>query len=93
MPSDRPGSGGVCGLQLDLMATLHGLRSFEGVKARAAVVEFGVVPLRVASLADVIRSKRARRPQDLAVLPVLEQAHEEATRVAKGEARRRAPRK
>jgi predicted nucleotidyltransferase len=82
------------GLQLDFMVTVHGLRSFEGVKARAAVVEFGGAPLRVASLADVIRSKRAaRRPQDLAVLPVLEQAHEEARRVAKGEARRRAPRK
>lgn len=81
------------GLQLDFMGTVHGLRSFEGVKARSAVVEFGGAPLRVASLADVIRSKRAAgRPQDLAVLPVLEQAHEEATRVAKGEARRRAPR-
>lgn len=81
------------GLQIDFMATVHGLRSFEGVKARASVVDLGGAPLLVASLADIIRSKRAaRRPQDLAVLPVLEQAHEEATRVAKGEARRRAPR-
>lgn len=80
------------GLQVDFMATVHGLRSFEGVKARASVVDLGGATLLVASLPDIIRSKRAaRRPQDLAVLPVLEQAHEEAVRVAKGEARRRAP--
>jgi hypothetical protein len=37
------------------------------------------VRLRVASLADIIRSKRAAgRPRDLAVLEILETAREEA---------------
>jgi hypothetical protein len=47
------------GLQLDFMATIHGLRSYEGVRDRAAVIEVGGVPVRVASLADIIKSKRA----------------------------------
>lgn len=82
------------GLQVDFMGTVHGLRSFEGVRARASTVMLGGVPLLVASLSDIIRSKRAaRRPQDLAVLPLLEQAREEAeASLAKGEARRRPPR-
>ena len=48
------------GFQLDFMGTIHGIRSFEGVRARAAVVEIDGVPILVASLADIIRSKRAR---------------------------------
>jgi hypothetical protein len=66
------------GLQLDFMATIHGLRSYEGVRDRAAVIEVGGAPIRVASLADIIKSKRAAgRPRDLAVLDVLETALEE----------------
>jgi hypothetical protein len=39
------------------------------------------VPILVASLVDIIKSKRAaRRPRDLAVLDILEQALAEATR-------------
>jgi predicted nucleotidyltransferase len=65
------------GLQVDFMGTVHGLRSFEGVMDRSARMEFGGAALRVAALSDVIRSKRAaRRPRDLAVLPLLEQVHE-----------------
>ncbi|MBI1872800.1 MAG: hypothetical protein HYS05_02790 [Acidobacteria bacterium] len=46
------------GLQLDFMATIH-----EAVPARAVTIEIEGVPLLVASLADIIRSKRAaRRP-------------------------------
>lgn len=76
------------GLQLDFMATIHGLRSFAGVKARAAAIEIEGAPLLVASLADIIRSKKAaRRPRDLAVLEILEKTREEADR-AKGKARR-----
>jgi hypothetical protein len=61
------------------MATIHGVRSFEGLRARAVTVEIEAVPMLVASLADIIKSKKAaRRPRDLAVLPVLEKALEEA---------------
>lgn len=68
------------GLQLDFMATIHGIRSFEGVKARAMTIAIDGVPIVVASLADIIRSKKAaRRPRDLAVLEVLEKALEETT--------------
>ncbi|HJS09021.1 MAG TPA: hypothetical protein VJ809_15235 [Pirellulales bacterium] len=47
------------GLQLDFMARMHGIRSFEGIRARAAGVRFGECELLVASLSDVIMSKRA----------------------------------
>jgi hypothetical protein len=51
------------------MATIHGARSFEGVRDRAARIEIDDVELLVASLLDIIRSKRAARgPRDLAVL-------------------------
>lgn len=66
------------GLQVDFMATIHGVRSFEGVRDRASRVDIGDVYVMVASLDDVIRSKRAaRRPRDLAVLDILEKAREE----------------
>lgn len=69
------------GLQLDFMGAIHGLRSFSGVRDRASLVEIDGIPIRVASLGDVIRSKKAaRRPRDLAVLDVLERALEEASR-------------
>ena len=61
------------GLQIDFMGTIHGIRSFEGVRARATTVHIDEVPIVVASLADIIKSKRAaRRPRDLAVLEILE---------------------
>lgn len=68
-------------LQVDFMGAIHGIRSFEGVRDRASWIEIGGVPLRVASLDDIIRSKRAaRRPRDRAVLEILEKAREEAGR-------------
>jgi len=71
------------GLQVDLMATAHGLRSFEGVRARATVLTIDGVPITVASLADIIKSKRAAgRPRDKAVIEILERAHAEATSAA-----------
>jgi predicted nucleotidyltransferase len=71
-------------LQLDFMATVHGLRSFAGVRARATTIAIDGVPIRVAALTDIIRSKRAaRRPRDLAVLDILERAREEADRSKK----------
>jgi hypothetical protein len=67
------------GLQLDFMGTIHGIRSFEGVKDRAGLIEIGGVPILVASLGDVVRSKRAAgRPRDRAVLEVLEKSLAEA---------------
>ncbi len=60
------------GLQLDFMAKVDGVRSYEALRTRATRVPFGAESLLVASLRDVIRSKeRTGRPQDLAVLPVL----------------------
>ena len=81
------------GLQVDFMATIHGVRSFEGVRDRATTVDMAGAPLRVASLADIIRSKRAAgRPRDLAVLEILELAQKESRQPARP-ARRRRPRK
>ncbi|HSC29186.1 MAG TPA: hypothetical protein VLD67_18055 [Vicinamibacterales bacterium] len=81
------------GLQVDFMGTIHGIRSFEGVRDRASVVEIDSVPILVASLPDVIRSKRAAgRPRDHAVLEVLEKSLVQ-TANAKREARRARKRK
>ena len=61
------------GLQADFMPAIHGVRSFEGLKARSVEHTVGGEPLRVACLDDIIASKRAAgRDRDLAVLPVLE---------------------
>jgi hypothetical protein len=69
------------GLQLDFMATIHGVRTFAALRARAQLIEIGGAPLLVASLDDIIRSKKAaRRPRDLAVLETLEKTREEAER-------------
>lgn len=68
------------GLQLDFMGTIHGVRSVAGVRARASIIDVRGEAIYVASLADIIKSKRAaRRPSDLAVLPILEKALEQAT--------------
>jgi hypothetical protein len=81
------------GLQVDFMGAIHGIRSFEGVRDRAAVVEISGVPLLVASLDDVIRSRRAAgRPRDLAVIEILEKSRDEADR-ASGASRRPRERK
>ena len=60
------------GTQLDFMAKVDGIRSFESLRSRASTARFGRYDLKVASLEDIIRSKKAaNRPQDRAVLPVL----------------------
>jgi hypothetical protein len=69
------------GLQLDFMAKLHGIRSFEVLRSRATDVTFGNHALKVASLEDIIKSKRATgRDRDLAVLPILEKTLHEKNR-------------
>ncbi len=65
-------------LQLDFLYRANGLRSFEGVRARADVVEFGSHRLVIASLEDIIKSKRATgRDRDKAVVPILEETLDE----------------
>jgi len=72
------------GLQVDFMATTHGIRSFDSLRARATRVELDGMTLLVAALDDIIRSKRAAgRPRDLAALPVLEKTRAEAQRHTK----------
>jgi predicted nucleotidyltransferase len=72
------------GLQLDFMAKLDGVRSFESLRSRASVVEFAGHELKVASLADIINSKRAAgRPRDLAVLDVLQKTLNEQDQARK----------
>jgi len=62
------------GLLIDMMGRLDGVKSFESLRSRAEEIFFGDVSLKVADLRDVIKSKRAaRRPKDLATLPVLEE--------------------
>jgi len=68
------------GLQLDFMSVVDGVRSFEGLRKRAMPVKFGGSRIYVASLADIIKSKKAAgRPRDLAVLEVLEKTLEQTT--------------
>lgn len=68
------------GLHVDFMATVHGLRSFEGVRDRATAMDLAGSTIRVASLADIIRSKRAAgRDRDRAVLGILEKTHAQAS--------------
>jgi predicted nucleotidyltransferase len=70
------------GLQLDFMPSIHGIRSFEGLKARASHIRIGDAEGLLASLEDIIRSKKAAaRPRDVAVLPVLQQTlHEQKSK-------------
>jgi len=63
------------GLQVDFMSTIHGVRSFAGLRDRATRLDLAGAQLLVASLDDIIKSKRAaRRPRDLAVIDTLEAA-------------------
>ena len=67
------------GLQVDFMSAVHGVRSLSSLKSRAKEVTFGGTGLFVASLADIIVSKKAaNRPRDRAVLEVLEKTLDEA---------------
>lgn len=66
------------GMQLDFMAKLDGIRTFEGLKARSESVKFGEHELRIACLPDIIKSKRAAgRDRDTAVLDILQKTLDE----------------
>ncbi|MDD5305940.1 MAG: hypothetical protein PHU25_01340 [Deltaproteobacteria bacterium] len=61
-------------VEIDFVFHLSSGARFESLRSRAVDIRFSDVNVRVASLADIIASKRATgRPKDLAVLPVLEQ--------------------
>ena len=56
-------------LQVDFMDEVSDVRSFEGVRKRANSVTVGKTTVRVAALAEMIKSERAaNRPRDVAVL-------------------------
>lgn len=58
------------GLQADFMPVIHGVRSFEGLRSRAVERVIDGQTLLVASLDDIIASKKAAgRVRDFAVLP------------------------
>lgn len=67
------------GLQIDFMGQIDGFASYESVRSRAKSVPIGGHPVLVASLGDIIQSKRAAgREKDTAVLSILERTlHEE----------------
>jgi predicted nucleotidyltransferase len=59
-------------LQVDFLGRIDGIRSLEGLRRRASRVDLDGYELLVASLEDIIRSKRAAgRPRDRAVLEIL----------------------
>lgn len=71
-----------CG-DLDLTFTPSGLDGYLGVSERSVTFEVGELHIRVAALADIIRSKEAAdRPKDHATLPILHALQEEIARQA-----------
>jgi predicted nucleotidyltransferase len=76
-------------IQVDFLGEVHGLRSFGRVSARARRIPIGGAEIYVAGLPDIIRSKKAAgRPQDKAVMEILEKTLEETAAQSQGEARR-----
>jgi len=70
-----PAIGGKDLARVDLVFLPSGLDSFDQEFARAGEYDLDGVPVRVLPLARVVASKRAaKRPKDLAQLPMLEAA-------------------
>lgn len=70
-----------CGLHVDFMPVIHGVKSFDSLRAHAGKMRLGELEFWVASLQDVIASKRAAaRSRDLAVLEVLEKTLREKSK-------------
>ena len=64
--------------ELDIVFRPAGTNGLQDLESRAVTVRLGGVAVRVASLADVIRSKEAaNRPKDQRTLPMLRQLAEE----------------
>lgn len=51
------------GMQVDFMSVFHGIKSFENPRSDAVEVEFDKYNLKVASLENIIRSKKALADQ------------------------------
>ena len=67
-------------LQVDLTSSIHGAKSFNSLRSRCTKVQIEGRTILVASLADIIKSKKeANRPNDRAVLHVLERTLTEQT--------------
>ena len=66
-------------LQVDMTSQIHGASSFNSLRSRSKRILIEGRTIMVASLADIIKSKKeANRPRDLAVLHVLEKTLEES---------------
>lgn len=64
----------VTTIDVDFMPAIHGIRSFEGLRSRASLIRIGDEEGLLASLEDIIRSKKsAARPRGQAALPILQQ--------------------
>ena len=77
------------GMFIDILDRPVGMGTFAGVRKRATALNYGAgaTCVYVASLADVLASKRALgRPKDLAVIPVLEMVLDEQERKAAADA-------
>jgi hypothetical protein len=73
-----------CG-DLDLAFTASGIGSYEDIRTTALPLDLDGFTVLVATLDDVIRSKRsADRPKDRAVMPVLEALREELDQWRRG---------
>ena len=63
---------------LDFLFVAAGITNFENLKKNSTDVFFGENILKIASLEDILASKRAAgRPKDLAVIPILEMTLDE----------------
>jgi len=69
------------GLQADFLPTIHGVKSFNSLRSRAAKIQLAGRDLWIADLTDIIASKRAAaRARDKAVLEILEKTLREKSR-------------
>jgi len=60
-------------LQLDFLQMIDGIKSFASLRSRATYVEFDKQKISIASLEDIIKSKKAaHRDKDMAVINILE---------------------
>jgi hypothetical protein len=70
------------GLKIDLLPRMAAIRSFESLRSRSEILRIGDDEVRIASLEDVVRSKRAaNRPKDRAVLPILNKVLREQKKI------------
>ncbi len=80
------------GMQLDFMPRIDGIRSYPSLRSRSEPVYFGQHSVLVASLPDIIKSKKAaHRQKDLAVLKILEKTLQEKEKHAPKTKATRAP--